>query len=84
WKYRIYPNPVSDQLVIQQTGTDNAIVVDTQAQLQLLDASGRIVKQWQQNKSLETVSVSNLPSGHYTLRIRQAENVQSFRIVVMH
>jgi hypothetical protein len=84
WNYSIYPNPVADQLVIQQTGTDNSVVVDARAQLQLLDASGRIVKQWQQVKSLETVSVSNLPNGYYTLRIRQAEQVQSFRIVVMH
>ena len=59
--YTFFPNPVDDQLRMEFSPDATPSVVE------LYDIQGRLVRS--QGKGFEGISMSNLPSGTYTLRI---------------
>ena len=59
--YTYYPNPVKEQLQMQFSP-------DVQpTQVELYDLQGRLVRT--QNKALESINMSQLPTGTYTMRV---------------
>ena len=59
--YMFYPNPVQDQLHLQYSP-------DVQPrQIELYDLQGRLVRS--QGNAFETVDLSQLPTGTYTMRV---------------
>ncbi len=59
--YCFYPNPVKDQLLMQFSP-------DVQPkQIELFDLQGRLVRT--QSKAFESIDMSQLPAGTYTLRV---------------
>lgn len=67
---RIYPNPVSDNLTINSTSNDIL-------QIEIYNLHGSKVKSFQVNGK-QSVSVSELASGNYLLRVINKENKSSF------
>ena len=59
--YRLYPNPVGDQLHLQFSPDI------TPTGIELIDLQGRLVSS--QSDQLETVGMEGLPAGVYTLRV---------------
>jgi hypothetical protein len=59
--YMFYPNPAQDQLRLQYSP-------DVQPkQIELYDLQGRLVRT--QSKAFESIDMSQLPAGTYTLRV---------------
>lgn len=77
----VYPNPVSDQIVIdlqleQVSGT---------VSFELMNVNGELVKRMQQNKVKQgryTMAVGDLPSGVYTLNVRSEVGFASKKVVI--
>ncbi|MEJ5286506.1 MAG: hypothetical protein CH6_2111 [Candidatus Kapaibacterium sp.] len=82
---RVTPLPVNDELTLvvnsPETGTSNATI-------QIFDLKGTLIENlkvgsFAQGNSIEKFSVSNLPSGHYNLRIQLGDEVQYIPIVIV-
>jgi hypothetical protein len=59
--YAFYPNPVKEQVLMQFSP-------DVQpAQVELYDLQGRLARR--QNKAFESIDLSQLPAGTYTMRV---------------
>nr|MDQ6890575.1 T9SS type A sorting domain-containing protein [Bacteroidota bacterium] len=70
---RVYPNPVSDVLIIY-TG-----VRFKNAKLKIINAAGQVVKDFTISGSASnTVSVRNLPAGVYSGQIKEETGVSKF------
>jgi uncharacterized surface protein with fasciclin (FAS1) repeats len=59
---QIFPNPASDYILVKNTDSRTTI-----GQIRLMDAAGRMLKQWNQNEAQEKLDVSNVNSGSYYL-----------------
>jgi hypothetical protein len=71
----IYPNPTSGLIYIELSKTD-------EVNIELLDASGRIIKTMNNNGSkIANIDLSNLPEGFYFIRITEGENLSTKRII---
>ena len=66
---KIFPNPTSDFITIDQADIGDIIEV------MILDISGRMIKNV--SAHLKTIDVSNLESGHYLLRLITEEGIVS-------
>lgn len=77
--FKVFPNPASDQFVIE-AGKDFL----TGYQVRLYDMQGRMVKlpAVSQYADRQTVDVSNLPAGLYSLLITQGQNQYFQKVVV--
>ena len=76
----MFPNPAKEYLtfevLLENSDTDIANVV-------LTDLSGRVIRQWNLNTGSRTdVSLSNIPSGIYTVSTYTAMGVESQRLVI--
>ena len=65
----VYPNPTRDMVRV------NGVSVNS---LEVLDITGRIVMK---NEGMNTINISNLSNGIYTLRINAAEGIAARKIV---
>jgi hypothetical protein len=65
-QWSAFPNPASDMVTIQLTGTTKPI------DYRLLDATGRIITRGQINEGLNNLSISHLSSGIYTIELQPA------------
>ena len=75
-----FPNP-ADQLI----QIELARVVKGDAQLTLLDATGRVVRQQTATAASATLDTRELPRGLYSLRVRLASgNVYTQPIAISH
>lgn len=72
-QFRVYPNPVSDQLNI------NTVLEDYN--IQLYTIQGQLVTKTLNNSGSQSVDYSGLSSGMYLLRLTSAEVSQTLRIV---
>jgi len=72
-QFRVYPNPVSDQLNI------NTVLEDYN--IELYTIQGQLVNSMLNNSGTQTIDYSNLSSGMYLLRLTSAEVSQTLRIV---
>lgn len=66
---RVYPNPVSGQLIIEGAAG---------AELLLSDGLGRAVLRFRIGSAKQTADLSALPAGIYILRLRKADGSQAF------
>ncbi len=69
----LYPNPTRNTLTVQHLSPN--------ARLQLLNAQGAVVRQWQALGNTATLSLQEVPAGPYVLRIHEGERVQALRVV---
>lgn len=72
--FSMFPNPAKTQINIQLDNAD-------EAQIDLYDYTGRFLKSQIVNKSEVSLDISNLPSGLYILKIRQADFVEQQQFV---
>jgi len=71
----VYPNPTTGQLRVYFTSPlEKAGIV-------LLDAAGHVLQQRVQNGSQLEMDISAFPAGVYTLRVQQATNVFTYKVV---
>ncbi len=79
--FTVMPNPASESVLISFPEA-----LDSEAQVQLLDASGRMVQTAQTAAGATNMSmnVSNLPNGMYILTIQDANAIGTKKIVVKH
>ncbi|MEO8770888.1 MAG: GEVED domain-containing protein [Ferruginibacter sp.] len=82
--FNVYPNPASNELIIQRTSNDNSTIVDANAQLQIADANGKVVTQARLTKSTEVINVSRLSNGIYFVKIISDNGIITKRIMVSH
>jgi hypothetical protein len=80
FKWRIYPNPVSNLLHIEVDGLDESV------QLSVLDAMGREVlsESVSAGQTHKTISVEFLPNGVYNIMIKDSSSVALKRIILVH
>lgn len=80
-KLSVYPNPVTDQLVIDlQLGR-----VSDRVSFELINVNGELKSRMQQNKVKQgkyTMAVGDLPSGVYTLNVRSEAGFLSEKVVI--
>lgn len=67
---KIYPNPTSDHLFIKGADKDTDI--------SLYDVTGRLVYQSVTQQEVHSMSVSQLPTGHYILQLTDANGNRSY------
>lgn len=67
---RAYPNPLTDELFIEVTSTDNSKLTYV-----LVDALGRIILKGNLDNSKITINTSNLEKGFYSLSINNEKGV---------
>jgi hypothetical protein len=71
----VYPNPVKNELTLKLNGppSDNEVV-------EIIDVAGRVMKQVRLVSSAQTIDVSKLPAGLYTLRYAGNGKIEFARI----
>ena len=74
----IYPVPAKDYLNVSFEKLD---IYNTD--ISIYDLSGRLILRKQINSNLTTIPLSNLKAGNYILRLRQSDNVKSFKFTVI-
>jgi hypothetical protein len=70
-----YPNPVGDELTVKINGTINA-----NGKVELMDASGKLIKTIAAGSSMLTINMNGLSSGIYLIRYVDSEHVQTIKI----
>lgn len=71
---RLFPNPIANTLTLQGLNTSVENV-------SIYELSGRLVKTFQINKSIETIDLSSLSSGSYILKIETSNGMVSKKIL---
>lgn len=69
----VYPNPTDGKTVVDSKGV-------TIRNLQIIDASGKIVWSKSGNGSRQTIDVSRLPSGIYTLQVQTERGSKTLKL----
>ena len=72
---KIYPNPAASFLTVENSELMNA-------NMQVLDARGAIVKQIKFNNTIERVDVSDLVNGIYYIRLIGSERLAQYKLVI--
>ncbi len=70
----VYPNPASDFISIE---------CNTNAEVKILDITGKLVKQLNIGDGATTIQVSELSSGLYVLQIQSGSNITSSRFEIV-
>ncbi len=74
--FKIYPNPVSDELIIE---IDN--ILNTEIQFQLSDISGKIIQRGNITQQNFVIDMSSLPSSIYFIQLRSEEKTSIQKII---
>ena len=74
-KFAVYPNPAND--IINFSNEDNAIV----SSVEILDLNGRVVKSVKVNATQGQISVSDLATGLYMMKISTDQGVATKKII---
>jgi len=82
--FNLYPNPVSEELVIQRMSNDNSKVITTVTDMQMIDMNGKIVMRSNLTRSTEVINVRKLPGGIYFVRLRTGNTVTTQKIIIAH
>ncbi len=72
-KINIYPNPTSDLLYLEG--------INERQEYELIDNSGKKVKEGKLTKQLNTISLVNLAKGNYLLRIKGSKRISLQKII---
>jgi len=74
--WKIFPNPAQESVTI-------AVAQDMQFDaVQLVDLTGRIIKEWAWINSKMTLDISEIPAGYFLLNLTKDDQIWSKRIVV--
>lgn len=79
--FKIYPTLANRSITLEQINTDPALVIE---QITLLDMSGNIVRNIQINNSVEYIDVSDIPAGHYILKIVSNLKKETHPVIISH
>ncbi|MEP7163057.1 MAG: GEVED domain-containing protein [Ferruginibacter sp.] len=82
--FNVYPNPVSEEMVIQKLSNDNSKVVAVSTGMQIMDMNGRIVISSNLTRSTEVIDVRKLPAGVYFVRLRTGKDITVKKIIIAH
>ncbi|MFT3909298.1 MAG: GEVED domain-containing protein [Ferruginibacter sp.] len=82
--FTVYPNPVSDEMMIRRSSNDNTTIVDADAKLIVRDMNGKIMLQSTLTKSTEMIDVRRLPSGIYVVQIKTVNGTTTSKVVISH
>lgn len=82
--FTVYPNPVSNEMLIRRSSNDNSVIVDTDARLSVADLNGKIVLQSLLKKSTEVIDVSKWTPGIYVVQIKTINGTTTNKVVVSH
>lgn len=69
----LYPNPAHNAITVQPLAPN--------ARLQLLNAQGAVVREWQALGTTAVLSLNDVPAGAYALRIHEGERTDVVRVV---
>lgn len=73
WKF--YPNPASNKLTIIQEAQEDS-------KIEILSASGRLIKVFQTNKIIEEMDISSIPSGLFFIHFSNSKLNQIERLII--
>ncbi len=82
--FNLYPNPVTEELVIQRLSSDNSQVVATTTAMQIIDMNGRVVVTKNLSRSTEVIDVRRLTAGIYFVRLQSGKTITTKKIIVVH
>lgn len=71
---RVYPNPSSNNVWVQHVGS--------QAEMSIFNITGSLVRTVRINEGVNTLNVSDLPSGTYIYRIENSESTTTGKLAV--
>ena len=71
-KIKVYPNPASDILTINNPIGE---------QIEIFDMEGRLIQTEAVNNETQTIQIQGLPSGIYMLRMREKTLQVSYKII---
>jgi Secretion system C-terminal sorting domain len=74
-QFNIFPNPCADHLIVKQYGSSD------NAQIQILDITGRIVYSSQQSSSIQHVNTSELTPGLYSIQLTKNGKTEAQKFV---
>ena len=73
----IAPNPAKDFINISTTTNQNKILT-----IQLLDASGKVLKSFQSKQPVIKISTAGIAKGLYFIKIKDENTVQTQRVII--
>ncbi|MFT3681559.1 MAG: GEVED domain-containing protein [Ferruginibacter sp.] len=83
-RYKIYPNPVSANLIIMRTDAAAVSSAKLNTQLSFTDAMGRLVLSKTLNDAIEQVDVGKLANGVYVMRLQNGNSTTVQKVIVNH
>lgn len=75
FKIQCYPNPASDKLALSITGT-----LGNNAQVQLLDMSGKVIRTWNDISNATTLDISDVSQGFYIIQYTDNIRKESIKL----
>ncbi|MBL0356253.1 MAG: T9SS type A sorting domain-containing protein [Chitinophagaceae bacterium] len=82
--FQIYPNPVSDRMIIERSGYDEAKANASPAQMFMTDANGRMVLQARLSSLVQAIDVSKMANGIYFVTIITTADKKTSRVIINH
>lgn len=70
-----YPNPASESVTVKASGVQGA-----NAEIMIMDVTGKLIRKVQMNGSLETINISNLASGVYLIKYTDDLHSETVRV----
>lgn len=75
--FKVYPNPSSETLVVDLSGLKSSVIT-----FEIIDILGKVVWSKQADETLlQNISISQLPSGNYSLQIQTQKGIVTQKIV---
>jgi len=74
WNFKIYPNPFSDRITIENIKKGNF-------ELAIINSMGQVVREMKTTSIRETIDLSELNSGLYMLRISDKEITKTIKLI---
>lgn len=82
--FTIYPNPVADRMIIERMAFDEDYATNSPAQMQIMDANGKVVMQKRLIGLVQPIDVYKLASGIYFLTIKTNKGISTQKIIIHH
>ena len=82
--FTIYPNPVTNTMIVERSGYNEAAVVYSKAELTISDANGSTVAKSLLASLVQAVDVARIPAGIYFVTIKTATSTTTQKVVISH
>jgi len=77
FSWNIYPNPANDVVTVELDGLQKMDAI------QLVDLSGRVLKEWTTNDETKlSLDISEIPSGYFILKLNSGSKNWSKKLIV--